>query len=395
MSNAHEASASATGYLYQCRYALLKGLEATLDSPEFRISIEKFDDIAFEANGLPIHLIQTKHHKAKTGKLTDSSADLWKTLLIWIKSVATDSGGFSRTRHFLITTGLAPSNSASFLLRTESRNEAQADFLLLTTANSSNNRALQEAFNAYKILPEEARFALLRSIYVLDRSPSITDVKEDIYRQLHRAVGRQHIEIFTERLEGWWFDQVIRMLSGNEVGSIPVLAIESRIDELREEFRRSSLPVDFRSFSPPQEVIAQLDSRPFVNQLRKINLGSARIEYAIRDYYRASEQRSKWVREELLLNDELKTFEQDLIEAWQPRFAAQKDDLLPDSDESDRIRSGKDLFTWAEQQACFPLRSLRERFLTHGSYHILANRYAVGWHPDFMQNNSDEQKGDD
>ena len=92
MSNAHEASASVTGYLhlylylylYQCRYALLKGLEATLDSPEIRISIEKFDDIAFEVNGLPIHLIQTKHHKAKTGNLTDSSSDLWKTLLIWI-----------------------------------------------------------------------------------------------------------------------------------------------------------------------------------------------------------------------------------------------------------------------------------------------------------------------
>jgi hypothetical protein len=24
-----------------------------------------------------------------------------------------------------------------------------------------------------------------------------------------------------------------------------------------------------------------------------------------------------------------------------------------------------------------------ERFLTHGSYHILSNRFAVGWHPDF------------
>lgn len=395
MSNAHEASASVTGYLYQCRYALLKGLEATLDSPEIRISIEKFDDIAFEVNGLPIHLIQTKHHKAKTGNLTDSSADLWKTLLIWIKSIAIDRGGFSRTRHFLITTGLAPANSASFLLRTESRNEAQADVLLLTTANSSKNRALQEAFNAYKDLPEEARLALLRSLYVLDGSPSITDVKEDIYRQLHRAVGREHIEIFTERLEGWWFDQVISMLSSNEADSIPVMAIESRIDELREEFRRSSLPVDFRSSSPPQEVIAQLDSRPFVHQLRKINLGSTRIEYAIRDYYRASEQRSKWVREELLMNDELKTFEQALIEAWQPRFAAQQDDLLPDSDETDRIRSGRDLFTWAEQHACFPLRSLRERFLTHGSYHILANRYVVGWHPDFMQDYTDEQKGEE
>ncbi|CDL81229.1 ABC-three component system protein [Xenorhabdus szentirmaii] len=395
MNNAHEASASATGYLYQCRYALLKGLEATLDSPELRISIEKFDDIAFEANGLPIHLIQTKHHKAKTGKLNDSSTDLWKTLLIWIKSATADNSGYSRTRYYLITTGSAPSNSASVLLRIESRNEAQADALLLATAKSSNNRALQEAFNAYKHLPEEARLALLRSIYVLDDSPSITDVKQDIYRQLHRAVGREHIEIFAERLEGWWFDQVISMLSGNGMDSIPVMAIESRIDELREEFRRSSLPVDFRTSSPPLEVIAQLDSRPFVHQLRKINLGSTRIEYAIRDYYRASEQRSKWVREELLINDELKTFEQELIEAWQPRFAAQQDNLLADSDEADRVRSGRDLFTWAEQNACFPLRSLRERFLTHGSYHILANRYAVGWHPDYMQDYYDEQQGED
>jgi hypothetical protein len=44
---------------------LLKGFEATLDSPEFRISIEKFDDIAFEANGLPIHLSRPNIIKPK------------------------------------------------------------------------------------------------------------------------------------------------------------------------------------------------------------------------------------------------------------------------------------------------------------------------------------------
>jgi len=41
------------------------------------------------------------------------------------------------------------------------------------------------------------------------------------------------------------------------------------------------------------------------------------------------------------------------------------------------------VFKWVEQDASFPLRSVRERFLTHGSYHILSNRFAVGWHPDF------------
>lgn len=60
--NAHEASASATGYLYQCRIALLNGLHAIPINPTLEISIERFDDVAFEREGSPLELIQTKHH---------------------------------------------------------------------------------------------------------------------------------------------------------------------------------------------------------------------------------------------------------------------------------------------------------------------------------------------
>jgi hypothetical protein len=39
---------------------------------------------------------------------------------------------------------------------------------------------------------------------------------------------------------------------------------------------------------------------------------------------------------------------------------------------------------------------VRERFLTHGSYHILSNRNAVGWHPEFAtppeERNDTEEK---
>lgn len=48
-----------------------------------------------------------------------------------------------------------------------------------------------------------------------------------------------------------------------------------------------------------------------------------------------------------------------------------------------KVALGESLFKWAEQDAIFPLRSVRERFLTHDSYHILGNRYDVGWHSDF------------
>ena len=129
--------------------------------------------------------------------------------------------------------------------------------------------------------------------------------------------------------------------------------------------------------------MAELDARPFVQQLRRIKIGSTRIEYAIRDYYRASEQRSRWAREDLLLDGELKSYEQTLVEAWEPRHAAALDELTLGCPPEIKVTLGQAVFKWVEHDASFPLRSVRERFLTHGSYHILSNRFAVGWHPDF------------
>lgn len=176
---------------------------------------------------------------------------------------------------------------------------------------------------------------------------------------------------------------MIRALSADSPSAIPVLAIEQRVDELREEFKRDALPVDFQTTVPSQNVIAELDKRPFVKQLRKIEIGPRRIEYAIRDYYRASEQRSRWAREDLLIDGELGHYERELTEAWEPRHATiveQADSCSPEQ----KVALGQTVFKWAEQDANFPLRTVRERFLTHGSYHILANRHDVGWHPDFL-----------
>src|ERR1700691_5129047 len=100
----HLAGASAAGYLFQCRYALLRGVQAIADSPELAISIEKFDDVAFESGGDPKELIQTKHHMGSTGSLSDASTDLWKTLLIWSSRVSADVEAPFRTRFVLLTT---------------------------------------------------------------------------------------------------------------------------------------------------------------------------------------------------------------------------------------------------------------------------------------------------
>ena len=60
-----------------------------------------------------------------------------------------------------------------------------------------------------------------------------------------------------------------------------------------------------------------------------------------------------------------------------------QDELTPSCPPEKRIELGQYLYKWVEKDSNFPLRSVRERFLTTGSYHILSNRGVIGWHPDF------------
>jgi hypothetical protein len=391
--NPHGAAASALGYLFQCRYALLAGLQALRDTPQLLISLEKFDDVAFEANGEPTDLIQTKHHIDRAGDLSDGSVDLWKTMAVWLGKIADDIEAPFRMRFVLLTTAKAPDGSAASLLRIRDRDHAAADKLLMAAAKKSKNQKISKTCETYARLPENVRLSLLRSVMILDGSPNIVDVREEIARELHHAAPRDRIDKLVERLEGWWFSAVIRAMTGAAPTAMPVVAIEQRVDELREEFKRDALPVDFKAAVPSQTVIAELDKRPFVRQLRKIEIGPKRIEYAIRDYYRASEQRSRWAREDLLIDGELQHYERELTEAWEPRHAAIVEEAEAGSAEQ-KVALGQTLFKWVEQDANFPLRTVRERFLTHGSYHILANHYSVGWHPDFKADEDQPENGD-
>jgi hypothetical protein len=113
-------------------------------------------------------------------------------------------------------------------------------------------------------------------------------------QELYYSAQKEQVPHLVERLEGWWFSAVIKAMSCKPAQSIPIMSIDQRVDELREEFKRISLPIDLTGETPPQEIVTELDKRPFVRQLRRIKIGGREFEYAIRDYYRASEQRSRW-----------------------------------------------------------------------------------------------------
>jgi hypothetical protein len=204
------ARSSALGYFYQVRYALYLLLIAERDEAE--LAIEKLDDISFEENGSPTELLQTKHHISSVASLTNSSADLWKTIRIWSTQVAQNQIR-DDTILSLVTTASAPNDDTSIarkLKPTAGRDNKHISLELLEVANRSKSEELKPAFEAYRSLSPQQREKLVSSVQLLDNSPDILNTAEKIKTKL--IVLREHRDACFNRLEGWWFDRIVRHL---------------------------------------------------------------------------------------------------------------------------------------------------------------------------------------
>jgi hypothetical protein len=225
------------------------------------------------------------------------------------------------------------------------------------------------------------RRVLLSAIEVLDRAPVLVELEAVIEDRIIALAPRGKHAAARELLEGWWWPRIFKALQSN--GTIPITELEAKIDDIRELMKRDSLPVDMDQAEPPPEELQAFEEMVFVRQLRSVGTGNNRIQFAKRDYYRAFTQRSKWARLNLLFDGEISRFEKTLIEEWEPRFHRMCDDLNGNDDAQVVRQAGQDLYSWAETQARFPFRTVNTRFISVGSYHILANDVRLGWHRDY------------
>lgn len=356
--------------------------------PDAELSLERLDDIAFESGGDPLALIQTKH-RTTAGDLSDGSSDLWKTLRVWSEKVKAGEIDLDTCVLSLVTTAQAPAGSAASLLRTTGREPEKARQQLEAAAKRSTAAAdatIRQAFSAFEKLTVKQRQRLLAALTVLDRAPAIMALDAELRKELGRPVPQEHYASFLQRLEGWWWRQVIPRLSCADRSCIRKRDLEAEIDTLREAYHRDNLPIDFYRGNepagvPPMESI-------FIRQLGLIEIDGSELAAAIRDYQRAYVQRSRWLRDSLLARSELDRFEGKLIEEWERQYGRILRLLPSGCAEADRVRAGQDVLAWAENLTGVYLRPrCQEPYVLRGTFHLLADRdcdvLEVGWHPDF------------
>lgn len=381
----HQASEQMLGYLYQVRYALALLLEN--DNSDCQISIEKFDDVAFSKDDIPIQLIQLKHHIQHQGNLADASTDMWRTIKVWLDAISETPDILDGTNFLIITTATAPIDSAAFLLKKDSnRNPDTAYQKLKTVCFSSVNQAHQRYYDAFREAGEDTVKQLIRQIYIIDCASNIIDVEKDILKHIRYSCIPKHQKMIYERLEGWWFKKAIDALCCDTPVFMNQNQVRSFIVSVSQEYADDNLPIDILDIDDLQESNFSANEKIFHEQLKLICLGNHRMQLALRDYYRAFRQRASWVRNDLLYVNELGQYEQRLIDEWEHAFAAMEETLSETNNatEGEKAKEGRQLFSDIEKRDIRIRPKCQEAFIMRGSYHILANQLKIGWHVDFF-----------
>ncbi len=383
----HEASEQMLGYVYQIRYALYMILSAQDDKSQ--ICIEKFDDISIGSSEIPEIMAQLKHHTTVKGDLSDAGADLWRTLKVWIDYIESDYKLLEKTKFLIITTSMATPNSIAWYLRLDdNRNENLANIRLHEIAENSTNKAQKAYYEAFLKLSNEHIDKLLSKIVILDLEVNVEDVEQKIREEIRYSCLPKYENAVFERIEGWWLKQSIQALLSEEPVFTNQSQVRTKLVSLGQEYTEDNLPIDIEEIEDISIESLSEQDKVFFEQLKLINMRSARMQFAIRDYYKAYKQRSNWIRDELIYVNELDAYEKRLISEWEYSFAEMQEFLEDYGDtitEKVKVSNGNDLFKIVQGKDLRIRDKCSEPFVMRGSYHILSNQLKVGWHTDFFE----------
>lgn len=377
----HDASASAIGYLYQVRWALLELLREGRSRPEMSMTIEQLDDVAWHtAAGDPLSALQLKHHTGHQGSLTDYSSDLWRTLKVWA-----DDPRLRQPRGpklYLVTTAKAPVGSAASLLGVEYRDSDKAAELLEAAATSSKDASTERARQAWVGLSEADRIGIVQRIEILDSQIRVEDLDDAIEQELWLVAPRGHEADFRAELDSWWMTVSIDMLRKARV-SISVGELKAKLDDVRDRF----LPDNLLTIDIPitqEAAMEQHGQRPFVRQLEFIDATPVMLRHAVMDFHRAVAQTTEWLDRNLLEMSEFDRFKEKLNDEWEMAFDDMVDDLPPTATDEDRVKAGKRLYRQLRDSVAVQVRPrYTEAFYARGIRHEIADGCSRGWHPDF------------
>ena len=376
----HSANAQMIGYIYQMNYALYMLIQADDDSS---ICIEKYDDVdMYSGRDQSFKSVQLKHHGNSNVSITNSSKDIWNTFKSWYD--AKDDFDDNQVYRIFITTQKVSNNSFMFYLKNDKyRNVDRAIELIYKYAkgkqtkfsNGVSQSGKENQYDRFLELPEVATKEIIESTFVIDSEIYSHEIENEIKKYLRYTCYDIYIDDVYNELVGWWKNKVENdMLISKQRVSNHELKVKIR--EITEKYKLTTLPVfEMDNAGGDCKIYSDVLNR----QLDLIKLPTAARKVVDKNYLKACVHRKKWLDKECIRPDEIKQYDEELYDYWEDQF------YLIDSSsaksEEYYVDCGLKLFEKLNSLSINIRRDFNKKFLTSGSYYIMANELKIGWHP--------------
>lgn len=390
----HDAKNTALGFYYQTFFALLTLIRQDTDNAT--VGIEQLDDIEINADG-QTSLNQLKHSITKnSAKLSISSRALWRTLNIWCKLLPQIS--LSETTFHLITVGAIkdgcelnaltkPEEDRSQLVKALKK-EAQRIIQARDDARKKNKtlpyKDRSDGCSAFLSLSDTDQKNLVNRITINPNSLDITQIEEQIAAQLLILPIAQR-SIVARKLIQWWDREVVYSLCGKRQNIISRTELQAQISSIISDIEREKLLPDFETIDPPEHYQPE---GMLTLQIQLVKGKNSDLSNAIREEWRAREQRSKWLHDNPGMATTINEYDKILKENWSDKHQRIVEDCL-ELCEEEKCTSGLGLLRWTHDmapQAIHPIHpDWNAPYYVRGSYQVLATNLIVGWHPEYKK----------
>jgi hypothetical protein len=345
------------------------------------VCLEFLGDTATIAPDGRIRVEEAKSRQSRANPLSDNAVDLWKTLANWSRSAAGGEFDPSITEFAIYVSrrfGFGAIVDSFVAART--RPEARKAIASARESLGSSRGTLIEHLEAFFGSPPDVQAAIVQGFSVcLGSGNAYADLLQTA-RDAEKWASDHKLEDVLLHLLGWVKREVTALIQANKPAVVSSRAMNHEARNFVRRLDREDILLS-RAPDPTDEVRDGQKSRTYVRQLDLIGLKWEDKVRAINSFLKAEVDRHQWGISGDVFPSSFNEYEEDLVAMWEAKRLHSAVSL--------RDRAEEDLGKVVYSLCCEYRPRLRGAetppYFCSGSYHLLADRHAVGWHPRFLE----------
>ena len=391
----HSAPGAAAGYAFQFERALFWLARSPAGSV---VGIETEDDVAIRHQNGEYTLEQNKHSiQEKSEPFGDRSKDLWNTLATWVSALDSGELDAGSVAFLLVTNKTLPDCIAKQISSAKSRAEIGKCLEALKAASKGPSKTI-EALTKKVLLnsSEKSLRAVIENCELLDGSDgaSGSELRDATIGELQIPEGfASGADSIADELLGWLRRQVLEQWQKRVPAWISRDCFVTQFHAVLDRKKRLISRERAAHLIPViDEQLGQEKGRNFVKQVCLVTDENFRAEESIRQFIRCGIEKNRLSADGNITDQDWIDFEDSLKSRWKMIFSRVKR-LGQDGNEEDvgfRVLTD----TTDEHRERLAGVETEQVYLTAGTYHRMADRLSVGWHPRFKELMNEEGKDD-